>query len=145
MCFYISGQSGNGEEEGAAVSLHVEVVLNPLSKAAQRVAPILEWLRSSFHASIKVAPKPKQKLKKPMPEISQPSYTKCPNAHTCVLLNKLVMCVCDSLLALYNVLYAVGYQVLLYRAAPFVSCSAMQCQVRPWTDCQCITVLPFCE
>ena len=61
MCFYISGQAG--EEEGAAVSLRVEVVLNPLSKAAQRVAPILEWLRSSFHASIKVAPKPKQKPK----------------------------------------------------------------------------------
>ena len=32
----------------------MDVVLNPLSKAAQRVAPILEWLRSSFRASIKV-------------------------------------------------------------------------------------------
>lgn len=49
-----SGHSGTGSGESAPASLHVQVVLNPLSKAAQRTAPILEWLRTSFHASIKV-------------------------------------------------------------------------------------------
>ncbi len=48
------GQSGRSAGESAPSYLHVDVVLNPLTKAAQRVAPILEWLRSSFHASIKV-------------------------------------------------------------------------------------------
>ena len=49
-----SGRSGAGAGGSAPASLHVDVVLNPLSKAAQRVAPILEWLRTSFHTSIKV-------------------------------------------------------------------------------------------
>ena len=43
--------AGSQEERGA---LHVVAVLNPLSKAAQRMAPILEWLRSSLNASVKV-------------------------------------------------------------------------------------------
>ena len=51
MC---SGHSGAGADGSAPASLHVDVVLNPLSKAAQRVAPMLEWLHTSFHASIKV-------------------------------------------------------------------------------------------
>ena len=51
MC---SGHSGGGAGGSAPASLHVDVVLNPLSKAAQRVAPILEWLRTSFRTSIKV-------------------------------------------------------------------------------------------
>jgi len=51
---YLSGHSGGGLRDNVPSYLHVDVVLNPLSKAAQRVAPILEWLRSSFHASIKV-------------------------------------------------------------------------------------------
>ncbi|KAL3134029.1 hypothetical protein ABBQ32_008463 [Trebouxia sp. C0010 RCD-2024] len=49
-----SGHSRTGSGESAPASLHAQVVLNPLSKAAQRVAPILEWLRASFHVSIKV-------------------------------------------------------------------------------------------
>lgn len=49
----VSGHSGAGSESGPSY-LHVDVVLNPLTKAAQRVAPILEWLRASFQASIKV-------------------------------------------------------------------------------------------
>ncbi len=43
----------------------MDVVLNPLSKAAQRVAPILEWLRSSFRASIKVQLGPVSQLVPP--------------------------------------------------------------------------------
>ena len=46
------GHSGSGANPGSA--LQIEAVVNPLSKAAQRLAPVLEWLRSSFDASIKV-------------------------------------------------------------------------------------------
>ena len=49
-----SGHSGAGADGSAPASLHLDVVLNPLSIAAQHVAPILEWLRTSFHTSIKV-------------------------------------------------------------------------------------------
>ena len=49
-----SGHSGAGADASAPASLHVDVVLNPVSKTAQRIAPMLEWLRTSFHASIKV-------------------------------------------------------------------------------------------
>ncbi|DBA75355.1 TPA: hypothetical protein ACH3X1_010624 [Trebouxia sp. C0004] len=58
----ITGHSGGGARDTAPSYLHVDVVLNPLSKAAQRVAPILEWLRSSFHASIKVYLNPEREL-----------------------------------------------------------------------------------
>lgn len=50
-----AGQAGavTAGQTGAA-QLSVQAVLNPLSKAAQRMAPVLEWLRSSFDASVKV-------------------------------------------------------------------------------------------
>ena len=60
-----SGHSGGGPRDDVPSYLHVDVVLNPLSKAAQRVAPILEWLRSSFHASIKVKLGPVSELAPP--------------------------------------------------------------------------------
>ena len=52
LCHPDVGQSG--KEAGAGSALQIEAVVNPLSKAAQRLAPILEWLRASFDASIKV-------------------------------------------------------------------------------------------
>ena len=49
-----SGHAGAGPSASPPAYLKVEVVVNPLSKAAQRLSPILEWLHSSFQASIKV-------------------------------------------------------------------------------------------
>ena len=51
--FQGESHAGAGLHEGAS-PLNVQAVVNPLSKAAQRMAPILEWLRSSFDASVKV-------------------------------------------------------------------------------------------
>ena len=47
------GAAGTTGQTGPA-QLSVQAVLNPLSKAAQRMAPVLEWLRYSFNASVKV-------------------------------------------------------------------------------------------
>ncbi|KAL0021594.1 hypothetical protein WJX79_001497 [Trebouxia sp. C0005] len=58
----ITGHSGGAPRDDIGSYLHVDVVLNPLSKAAQRVAPVLEWLRSSFNASIKVYLNPEREL-----------------------------------------------------------------------------------
>ena len=50
-----AGQAGAATAgQAGAAQLSVQAVLNPLSKAAQRMAPVLEWLRSSFNASVKV-------------------------------------------------------------------------------------------
>ena len=52
----LSPQVSNITVEGAGVAVEVWAVLDPLSKTAQRVAPVLQFLADTLQPSIKARP-----------------------------------------------------------------------------------------
>lgn len=52
----LSPQASNIMVEGAGVAVEVWAVLDPLSKTAQRVAPVLQFLADTLQPSIKASP-----------------------------------------------------------------------------------------
>ena len=54
LVFETGLRNGSSEDAGEGPQLHIVAILNPLSAGAQRIAPVLEFLRSSLQPHIQV-------------------------------------------------------------------------------------------